>query len=171
MRILVFALMLSIPSAPQKAASILRRACGPHREKYSVTLDASQHKLPIQQPGKALIYFAQDFGSESRFEILGTYITKVGIDGQWVGAEKNDSWFSVFVAPGAHYLCVQPQGLFGNGKVTELLHFTAAPGHVYYFRIRNYTWITHSLTFHRAESNQVLYMIYSSPQSISKPHK
>ena len=71
------------------------------------------------------------------------------------------------VDPGVHHLCANAQAhLFKH--VTELAHFTAEAGHVYYFRIRNVTWHALRLDFDPVDSDQALYMI--DPSALSTAH-
>lgn len=78
------------------------------------------------EPGKALVYFIE--------KDEGTYlppITRVGLDGAWIGGTKGNSYFSFAVAPGVHHLCA------ATDWETDLAHFTAKAGEVYYFEVKN----------------------------------
>jgi hypothetical protein len=58
------------------------------------------------------------------------------MDGAWVGAYKNNSYFSVSVNPGEHHACAEVQSNSSVEGLVALRHFTAEPGKVYYFRTR-----------------------------------
>lgn len=69
-------------------------ACGPKDINFSVKQQPSQSLAPAE-PGKAHIYFIQDIGAVS---CLGScIITRIGLDGKWVGALEHNSYFYVSV--------------------------------------------------------------------------
>lgn len=96
--------------------------------------------------------------------------TVVGIDGQWVGENQNESWFSVQIEPGVHHVCVSSRAHFG-GQVVELAHITAEAGRTYYFRTRDFMWQTRRLKFGPVDSDQAKYMIASYPMAVSQAKK
>ena len=154
----------------QDRAAIVKQACGPKNINFDVKLDDSQHKLAQPDPHKALVYFIQDLGLISTHDLLGAITTKVGMDGAWIGAAQNYSYFSVYVAPGEHHFCVNPQSRFSPGREMEFTPLMAEARKVYYFRIRQFSgYEGHSLEFDQTNRDQALYMIASYPQSVSKP--
>jgi len=112
----------------------LPTSCGPEKISFDVKSDKSQHTLAEPEPGKALIYFIQDNGEQS-FGIGVAVVSWIGLDGAWVGANKNNSYFSVPVEPGEHHVCSALRSEL-LGHPVELAHFTAEAGKVYYFRAR-----------------------------------
>jgi hypothetical protein len=60
----------------------------------------------------------------------------LGVDGQWVGAYQDSSYFSAQVEPGEHRVCALLQGHAGLSvkDQVEVLHFTAQANNIYYFR-------------------------------------
>ncbi|MHB1699981.1 MAG: DUF2846 domain-containing protein [Acidobacteriaceae bacterium] len=170
MKIIAVAILLAISAFAQPPTSIVKDACGPLNVKFEVYRDTTKHTAKQADPGKARIYFVQDIGSLHPLGIGGSFTTRVGVDGEWVGANQNDSYFSVSVDPGEHHLCVNAQmRIFG--QVMEFAHFTAEAGKTYYFRTRNFMWQTQRLDFGATDSDQALYMIASYPLSISQPSK
>lgn len=176
--------LLSIPllfcALPQQAAAesaqtldktaIVKQACGSKSINFDVKLDDTQHELTQPNPQKALVYFIQDLGLISTHDLLGAFTTKVGMDGAWIGAVQNYSYFSVYVAPGEHHFCVNPQSHFSPGREMEFAPLMAEAGRVYYFRIRQFSgYEGHGLEFDQTNRDQALYMIASYPQSVSKP--
>lgn len=151
------------------AASVLTQgqtatSCGPEKASFDVKLDASQH-LPAQpDSGKALIYFIQDFG-EMHFGPAA--LTRIGLDGTWIGANKNSSYFYVSVEPGEHRMCSILSSKF-LGRLIEFTHFTAEAGKVYYFRERFGGGL---LFIDEADSDEARYLMASYPQSVSQPKK
>jgi len=142
-------------------------ACASKSASFDVKLDRSQHTLLPTESGKARVYFIQDFGFAS---CLGNCLTtKVGVDGTWIGANQNNSYFSVSVEAGEHHLCVNPQSRFATEtRYVELAHFTAEPGKVYYFRTRTLGGNNNPvLDFEPVDSDQAEYLIASYPLSVS----
>jgi hypothetical protein len=171
MRFLILMLLLAIPALAQQPASIVGRACGPPKESFSVELNPADHQPPAAPPGKALVYFVQDLGGKPfGTTTLLSSVTEIGIDGVWVGADQDNSWFSVSVDPGVHHVCAHAQSRLFN-QVTELAHFTAEADRVYYFRIRNFMWQSRRLDFSPVDSDQALYMIGSSDRSAAQLKK
>ena len=126
--VVLFFAASALAQTPSGAAT---SACGPKDASFDVKLDKTQHTLAQPDPGKALVYFIQEKGSASSPR------TRVGIDGAWVGANKNSSYFAVSVEPGEHHVCANVQSLRGiPGVRVGLVHFTAEAGKVYYFDAR-----------------------------------
>lgn len=170
MKMQFIVLLLATSAFAQTQAKDVKSACGPASVHFDVKLDTGHHSADEPAEGKALVYFLQDTGTANPFGTGSAQVTKVGMDGAWVGANKNDSWFSVAINPGEHHLCVNAQSrLFGH--VMEFAHFTAEAGHVYFFRTRNFMWQSRRLEFGPADRDQALYMIESYPLSISHPNK
>ena len=103
-------------------------ACGPENISFNVALDKSLSPLLKTEPGKATIVFIQDIGAQ-QLKIGGHVIGKFGVDGAWVGAIRNNSYFSMPLEPGEHHICVSVES-----ELPEFAHFTAEAGKVYYFR-------------------------------------
>jgi hypothetical protein len=140
-------------------------ACGANDMMFNVRLSGLRHNLVQPENGKALLYFIQDIGLRSN-----PYdVTKVGLDGAWLGANQGNSYLFVSVSPGQHHLCIQAQAHYAPGKVIELAHFTAEAGNIYYFRIRNYLWQSASIQLEQLDSDEARFLIASDPQSIATP--
>ena len=124
----------------QNAATAVAPGCGAADAKFDVKADKSQHQPAQPDKGKAVVYFVED---DSSFESSPKPITRLGIDGSWVGANHGNSYFHVTVDPGEHHLCASWQSWVGFGmrETSAAAHFTAEPGQVYFFRVRN-TWLT-----------------------------
>jgi hypothetical protein len=113
--------------------------CGPASLKFSVRTDKSRHPSAHPDRDKALIYFMED---DASFESHPQPTTRLGVDGNWVGANHGNSYFYISVDPGEHHLCASWQSWVGFGMhdTSAAAHFTAEPGQSYYFRVRN-TWL------------------------------
>ncbi|MFZ0298487.1 MAG: hypothetical protein WAM13_09080 [Candidatus Sulfotelmatobacter sp.] len=146
------------PSGPSTSA------CGPKSDSFQAKVDKSPHTSAQADPEKALIYFLQEKGSDA-FAVT----TRIGIDGAWVGANKNSSYFAASVVPGEHHVCASVQSY--RGHPVGLVHFTAEAGKIYYFDGRVVYGATSDLYFFlgAVDSDQGKYLIGSLPLSVSTP--
>ncbi len=169
MRSALIVMLLAVSAFGQQESGVLPAACGPKSTGFDVKLDKSQHALAQPEPGKALVYFIQDIG---KVNCLGRCMTtKIGLDGAWVGANQDNSYFSVSVEPGEHHVCANPQSNAGwLRRMVALAHFTAEAGKVYYFRTRSVMGGSQLLLdLDPVDSDQAKYLIASSPLSVAHP--
>ncbi len=164
MKIVLIALLFAASAFAQEPSAAATSACGPKDASFDVKLDKTQHTLAQPEPGRALVYFIQEKGSDA-FAVT----TKIGIDGAWVGANKNSSYFAVSVEPGEHHVCANVQSF--RGHPVGLVHFTAEEGKVYYFDARVvYGGGADLYSFLGAvDSDQARYLIGSLSLSVSTP--
>ena len=110
--------------------------CGPAKQKFEVTASKQTPTPAVSDPAKATIYVIQDDGD---FDSTPKPITRIGVDGQWIGATRTDSYVRASVDLGEHHLCSSWQNFvgFGMGMKTAALHFSAEAGKTYYFRVRD----------------------------------
>jgi hypothetical protein len=148
----VILLSLSAFAADQvPEPTVVRAACGPENVKFNV---GSSGQQPAPQPGagKALVYVVEQYdrpGNE-----LGKPTVRVGLDGEWVGANRSTSYLYLSVEPGEHHLCTDWQSV---PRTIVPLHLslaklTAEAGQTYYFRAR---LIEHSLSLWTLDLEQV----------------
>jgi hypothetical protein len=160
----LFALLLLAVSASataQTADAIYQQACGPKDARFVV--EQVQGQPPAApEPGKALVYFIQK-------QSAPIFVTRVGLDGAWVGVILHNSYIFVSVAPGEHHACAATQDRKKPGA--ELVHFTAEAGKTYYFLVRGNGGYGDFATmeFGPADRDDALYSIASNPMSVSKP--
>ena len=140
-------------------------ACGPKGVRFEVKRDESQHTLVQPNPGKARVYFVQDIGVVN---CLGRCSTKIGLDGEWVGANQRNSYFSVSVDPGEHHVCASLDPQLSPHSVA-LVRFTAEAGKVYYFRMRPFWAKDQILNIDPVDSDEAKYLIAYYPLSVSHP--
>jgi hypothetical protein len=166
MRTIGLIMLLAVSAFAQVPPAVATAACGSEKVSFNVKLDESQHAMAQPEPGKALVYFIQEKGGDA----LGV-TTNIGLDGAWVGANKNSSYFAVSVEPGEHHACANVQS--HRGHPVGLVHFTAEAGRVYYFDARViYGEEAKAYLFLGAvDSDQAEYLIGSSPLSVSNPKK
>jgi hypothetical protein len=164
-------MMRLAPIAVLFAASALAQdypsACGPENVSFNVTLNRS-HSLPLKpEPRKAMVIFIQDFG-ERNVGIGVHVIARVGVDGRWVGAIKDNSYLPVSLEQGTHHICVNLDSKM-LGAPIELAHLTAEAGTVYYLR-----WLYLSggnLLLAPVDSDEAKYQIAMFPLSVSTSKK
>jgi hypothetical protein len=169
MRVTLIALLFAGSAFAQDQSAVAGAACGPQGVSFNVKHDDSPHTLAQPEPGKALIYFIQETGAAN---CLGTCVTKIGLDGAWVGAFKHNSYFSVTVDPGEHHACMNLQSSTPLGKLVAFVHVTAEAGKVYYLATQAVVkGNTTRLEIDPIDSDQAKYLIASSPLSVSQPRK
>jgi len=125
---------LFVPLIAQAQTPATPSACGDLRVSMAVDLDNAHHDIAQPEPGKATIYFIQDTGTFLKTPAYPT--SKIGIDGNWVGTNKKNSYFSVSIDPGERHLCAAVQSSFVHEKTIALAHFTAEAGKVYFYRTK-----------------------------------
>ena len=174
MKIALLSFLLAASALAQNPVTLATAACGPKAKNFNVTLDGSQH-TPVQpDAGKARVYFILDDGPLGNHQ---HYILKIGLDGAWVGAYKQNSFLVTSVEPGEHHICATVQSNASIGHLTELAHFTAEAGRVYYFRTRFIPGINTLypvapyLDLDPLDSDEAKYLIASYPLSVSHSKK
>src|ERR1700719_822533 len=130
-KIMLLVLVCAAPVCGQNATTDFRAGggCGPQKAQYEVTLGAPDKGAIAPSPGKARVYV---------IEIVGTNdtgaTTRVGVDGNWVGANTGKGYISFEVDPGGHNICADWQSILkarqqdGAAMVTR-----AEEGRTYYF--------------------------------------
>lgn len=127
----------ALPQPPQVdpyATPEARAACGPKFAKFDVRLDKRPFTASQPPSGMARIYIVTQI---ERLPLRHTPITKLGMDGQWIGAARTYSYIALDVSPGIHHLCA---ALPANGSAfarasrsLALARLDAQPGHAYSF--------------------------------------
>ena len=170
MKIALLALLFASPAFLQAQSARAAGACGPEKVNFTVKAVESEHVVQQPEPGKALVYFFQDSGMTS--VTFGAYpTTKVGMDGAWVGANHNSTFFSVSADPGVHHLCTVVQSKLLQRRL-ELAHFTAVAGKIYYYRTRlTIGQALEYLELRPVDSDEARYLIATDPRSVSRPKK
>ena len=153
---------VSLPAASQTA-------CGPDASRFEIQVNNAHHELAAPEPGKARVYIVQDIGGLHSPIGKGSWVTKVGMDGSWIGANKNISFFSVSVDPGLHHLCISTQSHYGD--VREFRQVRVLAGETYFLRVRNLLWLTPMLIVEQVDADQGNYMITNSAMSSAQPRK
>ena len=134
MKLKLFALMLCLTFAAAAMAkeTELPDSCGDPNTKFDVTTQKSTAALPAPDAGKALIVFLEP----NEEACLGCYTQRFAMDGQWVGATKKHSYFTLQVEPGQHRFC--STGVMRN--TIAIRSFEVKAGGTYFLQAR---WIPH----------------------------
>jgi hypothetical protein len=122
--------VLRVLAQDDAAAARTAAGCGPSGEMFNVQTTDQKHPVGQMEPGKALVYFFVDF--------INAPTMRVGVDGNWVGANDGKSYFFFPVEPGEHNICSEWQsGTFkkSSERVGEAMHLTAEAGKTYYLRL------------------------------------
>jgi hypothetical protein len=83
-------IMLAAPLFAQDQATAARTAagCGADNVQFDVKTDKSQHPQGQVAAGKALVYVFEAERSDAGSLKIGAVTTRIGLDGQWVGANR-----------------------------------------------------------------------------------
>jgi len=154
------------PAVPHPQA-----ACGPTGIGFDTETSTAQ--TPAQpDPGKALVYVAEDFQPTIG---VGAITIKVGLDGAWMGATHGGSYIFFQVSPGEHHLCIKWQSHFKRfSKLAAFARLNAEPGKTYYFRARsmyNPRWANEYLDLDALDPDEGQYMVATSRPMASHPKK
>lgn len=141
LKILALAVLFGAPLLTQAQASNDHTGggCGPSKAGFDVKTDSKQRPLPAKpDDGKALVYVLQTAWEQPGI-VIGSQkpITRVGVDGAWVGANHGDSYFFFSVDPGQHSVCTDWQSSFyERSGLASAVDLNAQAGAIYYFRVK-----------------------------------
>ena len=131
--------LFASPLFAQDDAATARAAagCGSDRINFEVKTDKRHHPAPQPEPGKGLVYVFADVPSGNYGDGVWHITTRVGLDGDWVGANSSHSYLFFAVSPGDHRLCTNWQSSVGwRSKVAKAITLTVEAGKIYYFRTK-----------------------------------
>jgi Protein of unknown function (DUF2846) len=169
MKSVIVIVLVAASSFAQSQSSAVAPACGPTDVNFAVKQNDSQQAPAQPEPGKALIYFVQETGAGN---CVGVCVTRIGLDGEWIGAMKHNSYFSLSVDPGEHHACVNIQSRTPLGKVQAFARFNAEAGKVYYMGTKAIVRDnTTRLEIGPIDSDQGKHLVASLPTSVSQPSK
>jgi hypothetical protein len=166
--VIIFA--ISALAQDQAALTAAEAACGPKNIRFDAAEDATKHPTPQPEPGKALVYIIQDLGVVQCSECA---LTKVGLDGTWMGANQGSSYIFFAADPGERHLCVNWQSRLGvRSRAFAMANFTVEAGDVYYFRTRiSFSRYIYDFDLDPLNSDEGKYLLASSALSVSHPKK
>jgi len=158
-------------------AATLPDACGDDSVRFDVKTLKNQPPPAAPAAGQAQIVFVENFDHGEGFCIECKVTTRVGVDGQWVGANYGNSYFVYNVSPGEHHLCVDWQSAMPKMRQkVGLLSLTAAPGQTYYAEIKvklvQYEdGMEKRLALEPMDSDQGKYLVKIDPLATATPKK
>jgi len=130
-KIMLLVLVCAAPVYGQNATTDFRTGagCGLPKTQYDVTLDAPDKGVIAPSLGKVRVYV---------IEIVGTneagVTTRVGVDGNWVGANTGKGYISFEVDPGVHNICADWQSVLkARQQDGDAMAMRAEEGRTYYF--------------------------------------
>lgn len=162
------------------AVAATQSACGPKDVRFNVKPDTTQHPTPQPEPGKALVYVVEDLGQcpectghAAFLSDVNMALTRVGMDGTWMGANHGNSYLFFAVDPGGHHLCLNWQSAWETrSRAFAMANFTAEEGKIYYFRARVFPGKDdYSFDLDLVNSDQGKFLVASSVFAISHPKK
>jgi hypothetical protein len=131
--------LVAMPALAQDQAAAARTAagCGADNVSFDVKVDKKQHPAPVAEAGKARLYVFEELKTDDTAILIGGVTTKVGLDGNWLGGNKDGGYVFFSVNPGDHRVCAAWQSsIEGLARLASAASFTAQPGDVFYFRIK-----------------------------------
>lgn len=142
-KIMWLALLWAVPAFAQGNEAELRKAagCGPAKEEYHAKVAKNKHTVREPDSSKAMVYvIVEEFPSPSNFTYLGNITTRVGLDGNWVGANYGESFVSFAVEPGEHRICSDWQSQHKSQRhLSDAASLNAAAGRTYFFHAQLWT--------------------------------
>lgn len=139
-KIMWIVLLWASPVMGQSAPVDLRGAagCGPLKEQYRVKVDKTKHAVMQPEAGKALVYvIVEEYPRPQDWTYVGNITTRVGLDGNWVGANYGESYVSFAVEPGEHHLCADWQSVLkSRQRLSDAMDLAAEAGKTYFYRAK-----------------------------------
>jgi hypothetical protein len=129
LKLLALFLCLSFAATALAKSLELPDSCGDPNTKFEVTTHKSTTPLPAPDAGKALIVFIDPNAGAC----LGCYTQRFAMDGQWVGATKKTTYFTLQVEPGQHHFCAT--GVMRN--TIAIRSFEVKAGETYFLQARD----------------------------------
>jgi len=105
----------------------LPQSCGPND--VSFTFNSQKSAPPAASANQATLVVVQRAGL-----CIGCSVTRIGVDGAWVGANKGRTFFAVPIEAGEHHVCADWAAPLASTEARiGLTDFQAEPGKSYYF--------------------------------------
>jgi hypothetical protein len=173
---LVFLLFVCPVFAQTNPIPVPVSSCGSINIQFDVKQNQNKQDLVhAPEPGKALVYFIEQYPSPADNFIIPT--VRIGLDGSWVGATRGASYFFFSVDPGEHHLCVSWQTVYKSvSSQFSLTSFTAEGGKSYFFRVEpREEALKYGDAWNKGlaaiNSDEAMYLMANSPLSVPHPKK
>jgi hypothetical protein len=117
---------------------VLPDACGADNIKFKVSNQKGQPAPAAPAADKAQIVIVESPEMDPKCAGPSCHVTvRIGVDGAWVGASHDKSYFAFTVALGEHHVCANWQSAIGSlNKLVGMASFTAEAGKVYYYQVK-----------------------------------
>lgn len=172
--ILFACVLIAPPVLSQQNSSTPDSACGPTHVKFNVKTQKGTQPSISPAEGKALIYVIEDYQKPAN-QIGGGPIVKVGLDGQWIGALRGNSYLLFSVDSGQHHLCANWQSVLKTfSKLVSLDDVNVQPRASYYFRARAVLSSNHgpyTLDLQRINPAEANLLLSKYPLAVSQAKK
>ncbi|HEX4001245.1 MAG TPA: hypothetical protein VHX36_01260 [Candidatus Acidoferrales bacterium] len=132
---LLLALLLAAPAYGQAADLRAAAGCGSPKTQFNVKVEKKGRAMPRPAPGKAIVFVISEYKTQPGYMTLGHVTTRVGLDGNWMGASHQNSYLFFTVNPGDHQLCSDVQSIFAPKSLAAAADLTAAPDQSYFYRV------------------------------------
>jgi len=167
-KLFVLGLAVSLVFTAQSWASSPLDSCGAKGASFQITKQKGDPVPNSPSPDKAMLIFVQ-----RNERCVGCSVTRMGVDGAWVGANKGDSYFAVAVAPGEHHVCANwGAPLARTESKIELTDFQAEAGKVYYFETDVESYGDHSaptMKLKQLSADEGAFLVSRSELAVSVP--
>src|SRR3974390_775560 len=137
LKLLLIGLLAVPPALAQEQLADLHTTagCGSIKTQFDVKVDKKDHSVEKPDAGKARVYVIEEINAKPGELVLGHAPTRVGVDGNWVGANHEWGYLSFLVDPGEHRVCTDVQSSFVSPeKMSAAANLTAEEGRTYYYR-------------------------------------
>jgi hypothetical protein len=133
-----FFLCVAVSCAGRVWATTLPDSCGDDKIKFDVKTEKGQPASGGPAADKAQIVIVESPEMDPTCAGPSCHVTvRIGVDGSWVGASHDKSYFAFTVAPGEHHLCANWQSALGGlNKLVGMASLTAEAGKVYYYQVK-----------------------------------
>jgi len=167
-KLLVLGLAISFISAAQSWASSPLDSCGAKDVSFQINKQKGDAAKPFSSPDKAKLVFVQ-----RNERCIGCSVTRVGIDGAWIGANKGDSYFAVTIEPGEHHVCANWGAPLARTEAkVELTDLQAEAGKVYYFETEVASYGQNrapQMNLKRLSSDEGAFLVSRSEMAVATP--
>ena len=132
MKLQAILLLASFSVVPVVAAyaAVLPDACGNEKVSFEIQLQKDPAAPAAPEAGKVQVFFIEKSEKPPAIGCMGcNTVTRFGVDGAWVGATKDNSYFNISLDPGVHHLCAV------LGKEVHAEPLSVEAGKTYYFQV------------------------------------
>ena len=170
----------AVVGGPRAHSAVLPDACGKQDVSFDIRLEKKPPAPVGPENGKAQVFFIEK--SSKPPAIIGCLDCRTearfGVDGAWVGATKDNSYFVISLNPGVHHVCAV------RGKEVDAEPLTVEAGKTYYYQVEykaegtqygtaeqpNYQ-VKKNVSFAMLNEDQGQYRVKVSALSIASPRK